>query len=256
MKYTVIIVIFLFVFTPHAQTQDVNIVYIGNSITQGVKLKNNSKEAPPVQASFWLDKQKVGNVAFRNCGFSGKTTIDFQPIKETYFSKVKEAADQLSKNKGTLLFSIMLGTNDCAIKGVKGAPVLPVVYYSNMKTIIDELLNLYPTCTVVLHRPIWFSPNTYNSAMYLEEGLTRLQAYFPILEKLVSHYEKASPCQVVLGDTLAFRYFENNYKTDLKPENGNAGSFYLHPNKAGAQKLGEYWGKAILSTLPSINDLE
>lgn len=31
----------------------------------------------------------------------------------------------------------------------------------------------------------------------------------------------------------------------FKPENGQAGTSYLHPNEAGVKVLGTYWGKAI-----------
>lgn len=52
-----------------------------------------------------------------------------------------------------------------------------------------------------------------------------------------------------MGDTLAFDYFKQNYQTALIPENGNAGTFYLHPNREGAIRLGEYWGAAIYQTI-------
>ena len=84
----------------------------------------------------------------------------------------------------------MLGTNDSAITGPNGAPASPGKYHENMKTIIDKLLALYPKCKVVLHRPVWYSPNTYNGAKYLEEGLNRLQSYYPELQALVLHYSK------------------------------------------------------------------
>ena len=147
--------------------QGVNIVYIGNSITQGALLKTPVTEAPPVQASQYIEQATKQSVAFRNCGVSGTTTLDFLPIAERQFPNVKSAAQELSQRKGTLLFSIMLGTNDSACNGPFGSPVEPVSYYTNMKAIIDELLSLYPECKVVIHQPIWYSPNTYNGAMYL-----------------------------------------------------------------------------------------
>ena len=48
-----------------------------------------------------------------------------------------------------------------------------------------------------------------------------------------------------MGDTEGFDYFKTHYETELFPEEGNAGTFYLHPNKKGAAALGELWGKAI-----------
>lgn len=90
----------------------------------------------------------------------------------------------------------MLGTNDSACNGPFGSPVEPVSYYTNMKAIIDELLSLYPECKVVIHQPIWYSPNTYNGAMYLATGLKRLKSYTPMIHKLVDYYSQANPNQV------------------------------------------------------------
>ena len=163
---------------------------------------------------------------------SGSTTFDFLPQTDLLFPKVVRVADQFKDETwATLIFSITLGTNDSAITGPNGAPASPAKYYENMKTIIDKLLALYPECKIVLHRPVWYSPNTYNGAKYLEEGLNRLQSYYPELQALV------------------LDYFKTHYKNELFPEKGNAGTFYLHPNRKGASALGELWGKAILGAL-------
>src|SRR6266571_607597 len=63
-----------------AQKKNLNIVYIGDSITQGVQLTDPGKEAPPAIATAWLRKQKgIGKVEFSNQGVSGFTTVDFLP---------------------------------------------------------------------------------------------------------------------------------------------------------------------------------
>jgi lysophospholipase L1-like esterase len=249
MKHLLIIASFLFGTVQTGFSQNLNVVFIGNSITYGAQLKDPSVEAPPVQACAYMQQHCSGKVEFCNCGVSGLTTLDFLPITETQFPKVEKAANELSKNKGTLLFSIALGTNDSAVQGPLGSPVLPIEYYVNMKSIIDELLSSYPKCKVILQHPIWYSPNTYNGCIYLVEGQKRLESYFPMLDKLVLHYSKAFPNRVFLGDIEAYNFFKNNYLTHLTPENGNAGIFYLHPNKDGAKILGEYWGKSILKVI-------
>lgn len=236
----------------HAQKEvKLNIVYIGNSITQGALLTNPAHEAPPAQASLWLQQQPgIASLAYANQGAGGRTTVDFLPASQTLFLKVKQAADLLATNRNkTLLFSIMLGTNDSAVKGPNGAPVSPQQYYTNMKVIVDELLSLYPQCLVVIHRPIWYSPNTYNGAIYLKEGLQRLESYLPQLQTLIQQYGQSHANRVFLGDTSAFDYYKANYLTDFTPEDGDAGTFYLHPNKKGAEKLGGFWGKAIYNLL-------
>lgn len=237
-------------YAQESKNRDLNIIYIGNSITQGAMLKSPSTEAPGVQACQWLQQQPgVGTVKNSNQGASGCTTVDFLPISGTLFPKVLQATDALKEPTSTLLFSIMLGTNDSAIKGPNGAPVSPQQYYTNMQVITDELLKLYPQCLILFHRPLWYSPNTYNSAMYLKEGLRRLESYLPQLEALVSSYGQTHPQRVFMGDTDGFEYFRTNYLTAFVAEEGNAGTFYLHPTKDGAAKLGEFWGKAIYKVI-------
>ena len=174
------------------EKKNLNIVFIGNSITQGALLENPRHEAPPVKAALYLRRQpSVGTVRYSNQGVSGSTTFDFLPQTDLLFPKVVRVADQFKDETwATLIFSIMLGTNDSAITGPNGAPASPAKYYENMKTIIDKLLALYPECKIVLHRPVWYSPNTYNGAKYLEEGLNRLQSYYPELQALVLDYSR------------------------------------------------------------------
>lgn len=233
------------------EKKNINVVFIGNSITQGVLMDKPSHDAPPVKAALYLTKQpSVASVKYSNQGVSGCTTLDYLPQTETLFPKAKAAADAFAgETWATLVFSIMLGTNDSAISGTNGAPVSADQYKKNMTTIINQLLALYPNCRIVLNRPVWYSPNTYNGAMYLKAGLERLQSYYPVLQSLVADYSVRFPGQVFMGDTEAFDYFRTNYQTDLVPEDGNAGTFYLHPNVKGAAILGEYWGKAIMKCL-------
>lgn len=233
------------------EKKHINVVFIGNSITQGVLMDKPSHDAPPVKAALYLTKQpSVASVKYSNQGVSGCTTLDYLPQTETLFPKAKAAADAFAgETWATLVFSIMLGTNDSAISGTNGAPVSADQYKKNMTTIINQLLALYPNCRIVLNRPVWYSPNTYNGAMYLKAGLERLRSYYPVLQSLVTDYSGRFPGQVFMGDTEAFDYFRTNYQTDLIPEDGNAGTFYLHPNVKGAAILGEYWGKAIMKCL-------
>lgn len=233
------------------KTQNVNLVFIGNSITQGALIENPAQDAPPAKTSSYLRTQPgIGTVQFANCGVSGCTTLDYLPATNTLFPKAQAAADKFKTDSSAkLLFSVMLGTNDSAVKGPNGSPVSPKQYQTNLKVIIDRLLILYPDCRVVIHRPLWYSPNTYNGAMYLLEGLKRLESYLPEIETLIQVYTESNPGQVFMGDRDGFDYFKANYQTDVVPENGNAGTFYLHPNEKGAAKLGEFWGKAILRVI-------
>ena len=84
------------IFAQREKDMALNIVYIGNSITQGALLKNPKEEAPPVRTSAWLrNQQGISEVNMSNQGVSGKTTIDYLPASKTYFPKVKVAMETL-----------------------------------------------------------------------------------------------------------------------------------------------------------------
>lgn len=226
-------------FPQPANGKPANIIFIGNSITEGTYLAS----PPPAIAASYLDSLGY-EVHYANCGISGFTTVDFQPESKGY-SKILVAADSLSKNMGQLIFSIKLGTNDSACSGTSGAPISPEQYGNNLQKIIDELYKRYPSSCVLLHYPIWYSPNTHNNAVYLQEGLNRLQTYFPVIKNLVS----ANKDYVTLGDTKGFKVFQKNYEKYHKPQSGNSGIYYLHPNEKGAKILGNIWGQSIFKLL-------
>ena len=229
-----------------AQKKNLNIIYIGDSITQGVQLSDPETEAPPATATGWLRKQKgIGKVEFSNQGVSGFTTVDFLPSTNTTFPRVNKAASVLSSKDATLVFFIMLGTNDSAIAGPNGSPVSPEKYHDNLKIIIDSLSRHFPDSKFIIQKPIWYSPNTYNGSVYLQEGLSRLESYFLQIDQLVSEYKNTNPGHVFTTDTKAFDYFSKHYSTDLIPEQGHEGIFYLHPNSKGDVMLGQFWGEAI-----------
>ena len=215
-----------------AQNKNLNIVYIGDSITAGGQLSDPATEAPPATASDWLRKQKdIGTVKFSNQGVSGFTTVDFLPSTHTVFANIDKAAKAFDDKQATLIFSIMLGTNDSACDGPNGSPVSADQYHDNLKTIIDSLLTGFPECKIIIQRPTWYSPNTYNSARYLQEGLTRLQSYFPQVDKLIAEYSVSNPKHVFASGEEAFQYFKANYLTDSNPEQGREGIFCIQMKK-------------------------
>lgn len=225
---------------------NLNIVFIGNSITYGATLTNPAEQAPPVKAVAYIEKQPgIGKVSFSNQGVSGYTTVDWQPDGTAFSNAAKAAQGFVADETAVLLFSIELGTNDSAIQGTNGAPVSPADYHKNLEKIITRLLTDYPKSKVVVHYPIWYSPNTYNGAMYLQAGLDRLQSYFKQIDGLVSGLNKSYSGRVFVGDKQGFSYFKKKYLTELQAEEGWQGAFYLHPNWIGAIALGELWGKAL-----------
>ncbi|MBE9460856.1 GDSL-type esterase/lipase family protein [Dyadobacter subterraneus] len=240
------LLLLLITLTTYAQkNQNLAIVFIGNSITQGKGGPDGFP--PPTHAVNYLKEQKgVQDVVFANLGRSGSTTLDWLPGSGKYFVKVIEAADSLFLKKDhQLVFSMKLGTNDSAIQGPNGSPVSREDYKKNMQTIISTLLKKYPGSKVIVHHPIWYSTNTYNSSKYLQEGLDRLETYIPEIDGMISEYKTSDPGRVFKGDTKAFKYFKKHYLQLLKPEKGQQGTFYLHPNEEGVVVLGKFWGKAI-----------
>jgi lysophospholipase L1-like esterase len=226
---------------------DLDIVFIGNSITEGALLEKPLQEAPPVITCEKLRQHAgIGEINFINKGRSGYTTLDFLPSKGGTFEDVLTATAQLHKDtKRLLIFSISLGTNDSAEKGPNGSPVSPIDYHKNMDSIINQLIENFPNCNIILQQPIWYSPNTYNGAEYMEKGLARLQSYFPELQAIVIAHSQIKPNQVFLGDMKGYDYFKDSHLKYLVPETGKAGTFYLHPNKEGAAILGGFWADAI-----------
>lgn len=232
------------------KSRQLDIVFIGDSITYGAGLPAREESAPPAVAARYLQKIHAAGVAFSNQGRSGFTTVDYLPATKKAFSPVVEATIALHKNPAsTLLFSIMLGTNDSAEEGPNGSPVSPEAYQANLQTITDSLLARFPDSKIVFQCPIWYSTNTYNRSRYLAAGLQRLQQYFPHIKALVKQYASTHPKHVFLGDTKAFGYFEKHAAKLFQAEKGQMGTFYLHPNQKGAAVLGEYWANAIRKLL-------
>ena len=217
-RYFLFVAVFLFsgsIGFAQDKRPNLNIVFIGNSITQGVQLTSPAADAPPATAIAYLRRQSdLGTVEFSNQGHSGYTTLDFLPGTIT-FTKVEEAAGAFADKQALLIFSVKLGTNDSAIQGPHGAPVSPDDYTQNVKTIIDKLLSDFPKAIIILQHPIWYSPNTQNGSRYLQEGLSRLQSYVPKLDSLAQSYTVINPKHVFTGDKKAFKYFKKHHLTLL-----------------------------------------
>lgn len=225
--------------------KDFAIIYIGNSITYGALHENRNETAPPVYTSQMLAKKLKANVIWRNCGWSGATTYDFLPSHKRYFPRVEKAVREIqAETDAPIVFSIMLGTNDSANTGPTGCPVSNENYKKNLIAIMEALKEIAPGAKFIFQRPIWYSPNTYNGAQYLQKGLNRLIGYTPVLEELADERADA-----MMGDDDAFEYFHKNYEKYCFAEGGNAGTFYLHPNEKGAKKLAKFWFEGIIDAL-------
>ncbi len=250
-NYTCLFLLFVLTSFSGKKEQKINIVFIGDSITEGGALANPKTEAPPIYVAQLLKQHKgISSVNVNNKGFSGHTTVDFLPKNDIDFPKVVKVADLFAQDKtAVLLFSIMLGTNDSAMFGPNGAPVQAVQYKDNLSALINTLIEKYPDAKFVIQYPLWYSPNTDNNTGYMQEGLDRLSSYFPQIETLYGEYKLSHPNKVYLGDNGVFRFFQKSHKKLFKPENGKHGVFYLHPNAEGSKALAEFWAKGILKAI-------
>ncbi len=240
-----VVMLFALLYANGQNKKDFAIIYIGNSITHGALHEHRDQTAPPVFTSQILSKKLKANVVWRNCGWSGATTFDFLPSANRYFPRVEKAVKEVqSETSVPIVFSIMLGTNDSATSGPTGSPVSNDNYKKNLITLMEALKAIAPNAKFVFQRPIWYSPNTYNGARYLQESLTRLIAYTPVLEQLADEL-----ADVEMGDEYAFDYFKENYEKYCFAEDGYAGTFYLHPNVKGAKKLAKFWAEGILDAI-------
>lgn len=223
--------------------ENINLLFIGNSITAGATLSDASTQAPPIVCRSLIQDATGITTNVYNGGHSGITTWGYLPGRDD-FTRIVNNAKAFKKNNGGMIYiSIMLGTNDSACSGTEGAPVSPDAYGNNIRTIIDNLFAAVPDCRILLNYPIWYSPNTHNGATYLQEGLDRLHSYYPILDAIVEEYE-----QVYAGNRGIWEYFEDN-KVLFTKEAGNSGNFFLHPNVIGAQRLAEIWAKSLLEIM-------
>lgn len=239
-----------------------NIVFIGNSITYGALHEKRELTSPPAQCARWLSQQEeIDTVYFRNCGRSGRTSYHFLPNAndvipfgdKTYFGDVVAKTRELVKAHPNLplVFSIKLGTND-AVERTKNPHTDPANYVRNLTVIIDSLLVLWPDAHVVLNRPIYNTSDyvTKNGSVASKKSLKLMNSYYEHFTKIV---ENCKAGHVHIGDGDAYDYFLKSYKTDVFEEKDARGkSYWLHPNEQGAEKLAQYWGKAILPILKSI----
>ncbi|RQO69411.1 lipolytic protein G-D-S-L family [Pedobacter sp. KBW06] len=250
-KYTCLFLLVMLTSFSGKKTEKLNIVFIGDSITEGSALSDPKTEATPVYVAKLLrDRKDIGAVNISNKGFSGHTTVDFLPANNIDFPKVLQAADAFAQDQtAVLLFSIMLGTNDSAMFGPNGSPVQAAQYKDNLNVLINTLIKKYPNAKFVLQYPLWYSPNTHNNAGYMQEGLDRLSSYFSQIESVYAEHKLIHPNQVYLGNKAVFSFFQKQHKQLFKAEDGKHGTFYLHPNAEGSKRLAEFWLKGILRAI-------
>lgn len=100
---------------PFPPEKKINVVFVGNSITEATYLKIT----PPEWTTIYLDSLGY-DVQSVNCGKSGYTTFDFLPGKGGFRYVIRKADELYKKDKRNLVFSFCLGVNDSACTGTNG----------------------------------------------------------------------------------------------------------------------------------------
>lgn len=261
-RFPLSVLFFILSLTHCGAQRSANVVFIGNSITYGALHSERELTSPPKQCARWLSGQEgIDTIYFSNCGKNGRTTYHFLPREEdvipagdkTQFAEVVGNTRRLvDEHPGLpLLFSIMLGTND-SVERKNNRHTSPTDYANNLCAIIDTLLRLWPDAHVVLHKPIWYTPDyvTKSGSVASKKSLRLIGDYEKTFPEVVSRCKKG---QVHIGDSEAYRHFEQHWQTDINEEKDARGhSYWLHPNEQGAAKLAELWGEAILKVMDAL----
>ena len=71
MKQLHLILLFLSAMLTSLTAQETHIIFIGNSITQGVILEDPQTTSPPAQTMAWLAAASDRPFGFTNCGVTG-----------------------------------------------------------------------------------------------------------------------------------------------------------------------------------------
>jgi lysophospholipase L1-like esterase len=241
--------------TTAPSTQVVNLICIGDSITECHGIADRDKNGSPAVLANELASGLGATVYLVNAGVSGTTTADWSGpsglLVRGPHSADKQATKLMVDHPGArLVFSIMLGTNDSANNGTRGAPISAERYQTEMKKITDAIRQAHPDCLIFLHHPTWYSKNTHNNADYEGDSAhDRLRSYFPVIGAMADADSKSAKQYIFLGDTSAYDHFADTYKTELSPQQGKNGAFYLHPNVLGAKSLGKYWAIPIIKMM-------
>jgi len=223
--------------------RNLNIVFIGDSITSGYLMKFPERDAPPVYAAAWLKGQLgVTNVLFRNCGKPAYRTDQFLPDQvNSAWGGVKQAGESYRNVPGTLIFSVMLGANDSAGNGDTERHS-PARFKADMKRLVEALRGSFPESVVVIHHPTGYTKAPGTNPEYLAR-------YKQAINSLVGEVAGAHSGRVFLGDVSAWAFFDANMETHWFKETRCGVPYYVHPNELGAGVIGGLWGKAILQAV-------
>ena len=99
---------------PIEEKPNINLLFIGNSITAGATLSNASTQAPPIVCRSLVEEATGVTTNVYNGGHSGITTFGYMPGRDD-FTRIISNARVLRKNGGHIYISIMRQEEDSPI---------------------------------------------------------------------------------------------------------------------------------------------
>jgi lysophospholipase L1-like esterase len=240
----------------------INLVLIGDSITAGTV----SADPGPDLVNALSEMTQVRSIQYSNAGHGGTSLSEWAQTGSAYNGVWYTAAASTTPSDNSsaytlsqsypsnqLVFSIMLGTNDSTTNGL-GAGVgtqTAAQYKTNLASLVSRLSTDWPNAKIIVHYPIWFSPNiSASGVIYDEAAQARLITYFPMIDQVVG----ANPGKVYAGDRDGYNWFAANYTMSglYVNQSGSNGTYYLHPSStSGNTALTLFWAAAINSSILS-----
>ena len=171
------------------QNKDVNILFLGDSITAGAGLSSGDVKNYVQLTAEGIQSRTTGKVNLENCAVSGTTSLDYTFLIDNTPDKIHESqrqsmidrfatAKQAAKTADVIF--IAYGGNDAA--GWMNGGLSAASYGSNVKKMIDFFRGINPNCSIVLvasfeaNVHIYTNPNTKLVGGNLEQYANTLGA--------------------------------------------------------------------------------
>jgi len=233
MKRNLFTFLFFVLFTMNGFSQGINpaqgdyhvrVAFIGNSITIGANLTNQTEQSYPARASQMLKQVYGDTCVVSNYAVSGRTMMkngDYPIWNETQFTQMWNFAPDI--------VYIMMGTNDSKPQnwGVYG----PEAFFADYKAMIDTMKVRNPrTKFMVAFPPPCYKTGDLSGVWLINDSIIK-NGVIPIVDSLAKMYEIP-----VVDFYTAFR------------DSGALFPDYVHPNAQGSLSMGKMVFEKFMET--------